>query len=146
MPESWEEFATDAATFAPDPSDDNEGEHEQEPSETEEPELYYATLDKFVRGFLIHGYARHINGHTRVWAARYWEYPEAMSRLGAMWRAWEYLRRDPATGLSVWYLNHADPHMRVLLDKDGPFGGADHDNPENTNRPGEPLPYLPEEA
>lgn len=147
MPKDWEAFGTGAAAFAPDPSDvDDDVEPDVESGETEESDLYYASLDEFVRGFLISGYARHINGHARVWAGRYWEYPEAMSRLGAMWRAWEFLRKDSATGLSVWYLNHADPHMRVLLDKDGPFAGADHDNPENLNRPGEPLPYVPEEA
>ncbi|MFB9283998.1 DUF4913 domain-containing protein [Pseudoclavibacter helvolus] len=150
MPRDWNEFSSDAETVAPDPSEVDEESGELEPddetSESAEPDLYYSTLDEFVRGFLIHGYARHINGHTRVWAARYWEYPEAMSRLGAMWRAWEYLRKDSHTGLSVWYLNHADPHMRVLLDKDGPFAAADHDALENTNSPGEPLPYVAEEA
>lgn len=145
MPRNWEEFGAGEAAFAPDPGDAEEDvEPDEGSSDAEESELYYDSLDEFVRGFLIRGYARHINGHTRVWAGRYWEYPEALSRLGAMWRSWEYLRRDPATGLSVWYLNHADPHMRVLLDKDGPFAGADHDAPENLNRPGEPLPHVSE--
>lgn len=143
MPRDWEEFGTGAATFASDSIEvDDDVDPNEESGDGTAPDLYYASLDEFVRGFLINGYARHINGHARVWAARYWEYPEALSRLGAMWRSWEFLRQDPSTGLSVWYLNHADPHMRVLLDKDGPFAGADHDDPVNTNRPGEPLPYV----
>lgn len=39
----------------------------------------------------------------------------------AIWRAWEYLRLEAALGISTWWLNHADPHMRVLMDKEGSF-------------------------
>jgi hypothetical protein len=38
-----------------------------------------------------------------------------------IWRAWEYLRFEAAMGLSTWWLNHADRHMRVLMDKEGSF-------------------------
>lgn len=32
------------------------------------------------------------------------------------------LRQDPTTGISVWFRDHADHHMAVLLDPDsGPF-------------------------
>lgn len=33
----------------------------------------------------------------------------------ALWRAWEHLRLDGATGISVWWKDHADHHMSVLL-------------------------------
>jgi hypothetical protein len=106
-----------------------------------EPELYYGSVDEFLREYLRHVYKRPINGRSRVWAARWWEYDEAVIRLEALWRSWEFLRRDPATGMSIWWRDHADHHMPVLLDPDGPFAGVT-DADENITSRGEPLPYL----
>lgn len=53
--------------------------------------------------------------------------PEALIRMEAIWRAWEHLRTEPALGISTWWLNHADPHMRVLIDKEGPFKKCAYD-------------------
>ena len=64
-----------------------------------------------------------------------------MVRLEALWRSWEFLRRDPSTGMSVWLRDHADHHMSVLMDPDGPFAGADATAEANHCRHGEPLPY-----
>lgn len=62
-------------------------------------------------------------GSGNVWAADWWRYPEAVSRIEALWRAWEHLRLDPATGMSVWFRDHADHHMRVLMNPEwGPLG------------------------
>lgn len=109
----------------------------------EEPEaqLYYGSVDEFVGEYLRHVYRRSINGRSRVWAARWWEYDEAVIRLEALWRAWEHLRMDPSTGMSVWFRDHADPHMAVLMDPDGPFAAADANSEANHTRKGEPLPY-----
>ena len=42
-------------------------------------------------------------------------------RLSALWRSWEVLRLQPG-GISTWWVQHYDPHMRALLDADrGPF-------------------------
>ena len=113
-------------------------------SAPDEPELYYGSVDEFLREYLRHVYKRPINGRSRVWAARWWEYDEAVIRLEALWRSWEFLRRDPATGMSVWLRDHADHHMAALFDPDGPFLGAQVDASENlTARRGDPLPYLP---
>ena len=102
------------------------------------PELYFGSVDQFVRGFLRHTYSRRINSRTaRVWAPDWWLYAEAVSRLESLWRAWEALRLDPATGLSVWWRDHADHHMSVLFDPEGPFAGVD-----STCAAGEPLPCL----
>ena len=46
---------------------------------------------------------------------------EAVIRLEALWRAWEHLRLDPSTGPSVWWREHADHHMSVLMSSAGPF-------------------------
>jgi hypothetical protein len=106
-----------------------------------ENQLYYGSVDEFVREYLRHVYRRAINGRSRVWAARWWEYDEAVIRLEALWRAWEHLRLDPATGMSVWFRDHADPHMAVLMDPDGPFAAADTNSSENQARKGQSLPY-----
>lgn len=50
---------------------------------------------------------------------------EAVSRIEALWTAWEHLRLDGATGISVWWGDHADHHMRVFLDPQGPFYNCD---------------------
>ena len=72
------------------------------------------------------------------WAPDWWCYPEAVSRLDALWRAWEHLRHDGALGVSLWWRDHADHHLQILLDPAGPFMAA-----TGQNRPGEPLPYTP---
>jgi hypothetical protein len=101
--------------------------------------LYFGSVDEFVREYLRHVYKRRIDGRRRVWDAQWWRYDEAVIRLEALWRAWEHLRLDPATGMSVWWRDHADHHLPILLDPEGPFAAAD---PEaNTTRPGQPLPY-----
>ena len=103
-----------------------------------EPSLYYGSVDEFLREYLRSVYRRKIDGKSRVWAARWWEYDEAVIRLEALWRAWEFLRRDPATGMSVWWRDHADHHMRMLMPPEGPFASSRDQNGE-----GEPLPYGP---
>ena len=55
------------------------------------------------------------------WSPRWWASAEAIARLEALWRAWEHLRLDPSTGPSVWWRDHADPHMSVLMSSVGPF-------------------------
>lgn len=122
-------------------SDDDAGdERRDEEPVPASPGLYYASLDEFVRDYLRHVYRRRIDGRSRCWAAEWWRYDEAVIRLEALWRAWEHLRKDPATGMSVWLRDHADHHMPALMDPDGPFGGLD--NAPNTCRRGEPLPYA----
>lgn len=110
-------------------------------SAEDEPTLYYGSTDEFYREYFRFMYRRRINGKSRKWAARWWEYDEAIARLEAIWRAWEFLRKDAGTGSSVWWLNHADTHMAVLMDPDGPFADVE-DKEENQNRKGEPLPYI----
>ena len=56
-------------------------------------------------------------------------------------RSLGFLRRDPATGMSVWWRDHADHHMGVLMDPQGPFAAADAMATENQTSKGEPLPY-----
>lgn len=112
----------------------------------EEAQLFYRSVDEFVSEFLIYAYRRRINGRDRVWSAEWWRHEEAIMRLEALWRAWEHLRLDPALGMSVWWRDHADPHMAALMSPDGPFAGEDASSASNINRAGQPLPYLPPPA
>lgn len=89
--------------------------------EEEAPQPYYGSTNEFVRDYLRHVYKRRINGQNTFWSPRWWTSAEATARLEALWRAWEHLRLDPATGPSVWWRDHADPHMSVLLSSSGPF-------------------------
>ncbi|WP_435298465.1 DUF4913 domain-containing protein [Timonella sp. A28] len=103
--------------------------------------FFYKSVDDFVREYLRHQYQRPINGRNKVWAAQWWKYGEAVVRLEALWRTWEHLRLDTIIGMSVWYRDHADYHMSVLMNPEGPFAAADPNDPKNQCRRGEPLPY-----
>ena len=88
------------------------------------PEPYFPNVDVFVREFLAPTYRRSLEGNHRVWCGEWWRHAEAINRLEALWRAWEHLRLDPATGMSSWWRDHADHHMPALLAPDGPFKGC----------------------
>lgn len=125
-----------AATLAelePDDADVQEPELESAP-----PALYYGSVDEFVRDFLVPVFSRQVGDRAaRRWSAEWWRNPEAIVRLEALWRSWEHLRLDPATGMSVWLRDHADHHLGVLWDTEGPFAKS-----TNQARPGQPLPYT----
>jgi hypothetical protein len=95
--------------------------------EPAEPALYYPTLMAFVTEYLTPLYRRSVTGQGMTWCAQWWKHAEAIMRLEALWRSWEYLRQDPHTGISVWLRDHADHHMAVLLSADGPFKGCKPD-------------------
>ncbi len=88
------------------------------------PELCYPSLEAFVEQQLAPMWRRNLSANALTWCPEWWRHAEAIARLEALWRAWEHLRLDPALGMSVWFRDHADPHMSVLLDADGPFKGC----------------------
>ena len=93
----------------------------------EPPELYFPTVLAFVTDHLVPMYRRSVSGTDRTWCAEWWRHAEAVSRLEALWRSWEYLRLDGNLGISVWMRDHLDHHMTILLDADGPFKGCKPD-------------------
>lgn len=101
------------------------------------PQLFFGSVDELVREKLRYTYARRVGpqGSSR-WDAGWWKYPEAISRLDAPWRAWAALRLDGTFGMSTWWRDHADHHMRMLLSPDGPFAAFHSHNGES-----EPLPH-----
>jgi hypothetical protein len=103
------------------------------------PQLVYPTLDRFVAELLAPTWARPVDGRRLTWCPSWWKHAEAIVRLEALWRSWEHLRLDPATGMSVWLRDHADHHMRILMDPEiGPFKSC---HPERGH--GERLKPLP---
>jgi hypothetical protein len=102
-----------------------------------EQELFYPHVAAFVQDRLVYLYSRRL-GQQFVWCPEWFRHAEALSRLDAIWRAWEQLRLEPA-GISVWWRDHADPQMSALLDPDGPFAACRGQHSEY------PVPPLPVE-
>lgn len=106
----------------------------------ETPQLYYRSLPEFVTEFISEQYRRPVGGKSMGlrWKARWWESAEAITRLDALWRAFELLRLDGGTGMSTWLRDHLDYHMGVLMSDTGPF--ADSREPADGTAP---LPVEP---
>ncbi|MEV0335524.1 DUF4913 domain-containing protein [Nocardia sp. NPDC050717] len=82
----------------------------------------YATVFDFVTDYLSRVYSRQVTDISdTVWCPEWWRHPEAAVRLHALWQAWEHFRLEGGPGISVWFLDHADPHMAKLFDSRGPF-------------------------
>lgn len=109
----------------------------QPPEPTRFPSVY-----RFVTEHLANQYRRDVSGQRLIWCRRWWEHGEAVSRLEALWRAWEQLRVDGGTGMATWWKDYADPTMAVLFDPQGPFAGCSATRghaPRLTPLPCEPM-------
>lgn len=112
-----------------------------------EPELVYASAVEFFAELLAQSYVRDVNeGAIFAWCPEWYKHPEALIRMEAIWRAWEHLRLEPALGVSTWWLNHADPHMRILMDKEGPFKKCAYDGHTTPIPERAALPHVTPEA
>lgn len=103
---------------------DDEGENSE--ADSDGPDNYFPTMYAFVDEYLVHLYAHEIRSQiTDVrWCPMWWEHPGVVARIEALWKAFEVLRLDSGTGMSVWFNDHADPCMAVLLASEGPFTGC----------------------
>jgi hypothetical protein len=90
------------------------------------PEPVYDTLDEWVAEYFAPTFARSIGGELR-WCTSWTEHAEALTRLEALWRAWEALRLDPSTGMATWLTSHLDPQLAVLLSRSGTFAQCSPD-------------------
>lgn len=112
-----------------------------------EPTLVYGSAEEFLKAQLLPSYIRNINPKKARWCPRWFMHPEAIMRVQSMWREWEHLRLEAGTGSGNWWLNHADPHMRVLLDLDGPFFNCvdGHEAPKQFKIEDAPSGWFPDE-
>jgi hypothetical protein len=114
-----------------------------DPTAANTPEPVHRNVEAFVGDYLAHVVERRIaTGPTAGlnWCPHWWAHPEAISRLYALWRAWETLRvSDPQTGMSIWWRDHLDPHLNALTNEYGPFGRC---HPDKHTEP-KPLPVEP---
>ncbi|WP_193614279.1 DUF4913 domain-containing protein [Nocardioides lijunqiniae] len=102
----------------------------------------YPNVYVFVSDYLVFVYARPVANTGPVrWCAKWWEHPEAVSRLETLWMAFEALRATEGTSPADWWRDYADPAMTALMSAEGPFrscGPTRHDPP-----PRLPLDELP---
>jgi hypothetical protein len=101
--------------------------------------LFYGNVNEFVTDRLRYLCPQPPAGSGWAWCAEWYRHAQALSRLDSLWRAWENLRFDPALGMSAWWIHHADPMMRALLDPaTGPFAQC-----VDGHHGDEPLPVVP---
>lgn len=105
--------------------------------------LLFTSLDDFVREFLCQVIRRRLDHASQTWCPRWWMHPEALSRLSALWRAFEHSFHNPELGLSEWWIYHADPHLAALMHPElGPFAACDPKR-GHSDYPFEPMPAEP---
>ncbi|MDO1481791.1 DUF4913 domain-containing protein [Rhodococcus ruber] len=101
------------------------------PKPQQEKEPKYTNVVEFVHGFFLPVIRRRIsdNDGGLSWDARWWAYPEVVARLTALHQAWEEARAsDSMSAMSSWWIQHLEPHLRVILDGDtGPMANAKSD-------------------
>jgi len=74
----------------------------------EEVENHFPNVYAFVQDFLVKVHARPVRAQLSWhWCSQWWDHPEAVSRLEALWKAFELLRRDPGTGAATWWRDYA---------------------------------------
>ena len=98
----------------------------------------FGTVEDWVDSYFVPMFRRKQGGVHR-WCARWWVHAEAVSRLTALWRTWEAMRLEPATGISDWYSAHLDYHLPILLGPDGPFCQCDGSGHQELK----PFPAVP---
>ena len=99
-------------------------------------ELFYPNVIEFIEDRFKYLVPLAPPGSGRVWCPAWFRHAQALSRLDSLWRAWEFLRFDPALGMSNWWLHHVDPTVRALMDPvTGPFAQCADGHQQD-----EPLP------
>lgn len=100
----------------------------------------FGSCEEWVTEWLLPLWTRDLRGANVTWCPQWHRHPEAVHRLSALWMAWEELTAKPGSGPSLWWVQHADHHLAVLLDQRGPFHGCTAEG-HRAN----PMPQLPSE-
>jgi Domain of unknown function (DUF4913) len=97
----------------------------------------FGDLESWVHEFFVLTFGRQA-GQGR-WCAQWWDHPEAVLRLDALWRTWEVASLDPVRGAADWIRDHLDPNLAQLFSDTGPFAGC----AEGRHVPTPVLPVSP---
>ncbi|RDH95061.1 uncharacterized protein DUF4913 [Curtobacterium sp. AG1037] len=81
-------------------------------------ELAFQNVYEFVDEWLLPRYRRKPD---LKWDPRWFENLEALDRLEALWRSFEYMRYQGMTGMQVFWNDYLGPTMRELTMPDGVF-------------------------
>ncbi|AEV86829.1 hypothetical protein ACWT_5811 [Actinoplanes sp. SE50] len=95
------------------------------PAGEEGAEPLYSTVEEWVNTYLLPTFPRPVGavGMTRwYWCRQWWRHEEAVTRLTALWYAWESARLE-VTGMVGW-LPLLDHNLPLLCGEDGPFRGC----------------------
>ena len=118
-------MTTEPTVAAPEgatPADGNPGAVSLAPDSThaEPPQPVYTVVEDWVNGYFLPMFRRTLGGEYR-WCAQWWQHGEAISRITSLWHSWEVLRLQPGTGIGVWYRDHLDHQLPILMGARGPF-------------------------
>ena len=84
------------------------------------PEPEFTELEDWLAEYFLPMFRRTLGGEYR-WCRQWWRHGEAISRLTALWHAWEVLRIQPGTGIAHLVPRAPRPPAPVLLGARGPF-------------------------
>ena len=112
------------------------------------PEFVYRGVEDWVLNLLAPTIERRLDAAgagTLTWCPQWWQHPEAIARLEALWRAWEVCRDTDGEAPSRWFWQHCDPILAVLTDaKTGPMADCKPDHhrkyANGSHLPSEPAP------
>jgi Domain of unknown function (DUF4913) len=111
------------------------------PDDASEPpaaEPMYFAVEDWVTEYFLPMFRRTLGGEYR-WCGQWWRHGEAISRLTALWHSWEVLRLQPGTGIALWYRDHLDHQLPILMGARGPF----YQCTETTHRGPRPAGSIP---
>jgi len=104
---------------------------------TAEFEPQFPDLESWVNGFFVIAFARPASQIR--WGSSWWDHPETVLRLDALWRTCEAAQLDPVRGVAVWIRDFLEPNLAVLFSPAGPFA----DCGDGTHVRGSVLPVAP---
>lgn len=96
------------------------------PKPPEGPVQRFASLPVFVVEYVVPNWVHKLGeSYGGRWCSQWWEHPEAVTRLSALWEAFEVMRNEPPPSLSTWIKDHLDAHMAALTQIHGVFHNCD---------------------
>lgn len=131
------------------PGDEPDPEHPEEAvepagEESQAPARRFPTVVEFVEQFLVFAINQKMSptsGQGLRWDPNWHQYPMVVYRLIALHEAYEEAYVTGGSAMSSWWIQHFDPHMRVILDGDkGPFHAYDEGS---ISMPPKPLKVTP---